>query len=164
MELVTPGFGLIFWTTITFLILIFLLGKFAWKPILGAVKERESSIADALQAADKAREEMSKLQSDHQELVKKAKVERDEILKEAKETKDRVIAQAEKTAKEEASRIIEKANQEIRRESEQAFKELKKEVASIAIEAAGKILRQELSDKNASEALVEKYLGEAKLN
>lgn len=164
MELITPGFGLIFWTTITFLILVFILGKFAWKPILGAVKERETSIAEALQSAEKAREEMAKLQSDHEELVKKAKVERDQILKEAKETKDRVIAQAEKTAKEEASRIIEKANQEIRRESEQAFKELKKEVASIAIEAAGKILRQELSDKSASEALVEKYLGEAKLN
>lgn len=163
-SLTTPGFGLIFWTTLTFLLLVFVLGKFAWKPILKTVKDREQSIEDALKQAEKAREEMSKLQSDHEKLVKEAKAERDNILKEAKETKDRVVADAENAAKEKAAAVMEKANQDILREREQAFKELRKEVATIAIEAATKILRKELSDPKASEALVNEYLGEAKMN
>lgn len=164
MDLITPGIGLVFWTSVVFIILVFLLGKFAWKPILGAVKDREKSIEDALLSAEKAREEMSKLQSDHEQLVKEAKAERDNILKEAKSTKDKVIAQAEEIAREEASKIMARANAEIEREREQAFKELKKEVAIIAISAATKILKNELQDKAKQEALVNEYLQEAKLN
>lgn len=163
-SLVTPNIGLIFWTTLVFLILLVLLRAFAWKPILKAVKDREDNINDALQSAEKAKKEMAKLQSDHEALVRKAKNERNEILKEAKETKDKVIGEAQAIAKEEASKIMANAKSEIEKNKEKAFKELKNEVANIAVDVATKILRSELTDKAKSEKLVEEYLKEAKLN
>lgn len=164
MELVTPGFGLIFWTTITFLILVFLLGKFAWKPILKTVNERDQKIEESLKAAEAAREQMKDLQSDHEKLVREAKAERDNILKEAKETRDKVIAEAQNTAKAEAAAILAKANEDIKREQEQAFKELKKEVVDIAIQAATVILKSELKDSGKQQELVDSYLKDSKFN
>lgn len=164
MELLTPGFGLIFWTTLTFLLLVFLLAKFAWKPILNTINEREKSISEALEQAKKAREEMSTLHSEHEKLVREAKEQRDLILKEAKETRDKVIADAQNQAKKEASSILEKAFEDIKREQEQALKVLKQEVATMAVNAATVILKNELSDKAKSQALVDAYLKESKLN
>lgn len=163
-SLVTPGIGLIVWTTLVFLILLFLLGKFAWKPILKAVKEREQGIEESLSAAQNARKEMESLHSDHERLVKEAKAQRDQILKGAKETKDQVIAQAQETAKTEAQAIMAKGKEEIVREREQAFKQLKSEVAQMAIQAASLILKDELKDKAKQEALVEAYLKDTKFN
>lgn len=164
MELVTPGFGLIFWTTISFLLLVFLLGKFAWKPILKTVQEREQSIEEALKSAEKAREEMASLQSEHEKLVKQAKAERDQILKEAKETRDKVVAEAQNIAKKEAASIMVKAQESIKREQEQAFKELKNDVVDIAISAATVILKGQLTDKEKQQTLVEEYLKDSKFN
>lgn len=164
MELVTPGFGLIFWTTISFLLLVFLLGKFAWKPILKTVQEREQSIEEALKSAEKAREEMASLQSEHEKLVKQAKAERDQILKEAKETRDKVVADAQNIAKKEAASIMVKAQESIKREQEQAFKELKNDVVDIAISAATVILKGQLTDKEKQQTLVEEYLKDSKFN
>ncbi|MBI1183836.1 F0F1 ATP synthase subunit B [bacterium] len=163
-SLVTPDPGLIFWTTVVFLILLVLLGKFAWKPILGAVKAREQSIDEALKLAEEARAEMANLKSDHEKLVKEAKAERDQILKEAKETRDKVVAEAQNAAKTEAAAIIAKAQEEIKRDQEQAFKQLKAEVADMAVEAATVILKGQLADKEKQQALVNEYLKEAKFN
>lgn len=164
MELVTPGFGLIFWTTITFLLLVFLLGKFAWKPILSAVNERENSIKEALNSAAKAKEEMAALQNEHEKLVRQAKAERDQILKEAKETRDKVVSEAQNIAKREAASIMAKAHEEIKRDQEQAFKQLKSEVADMAIQAATLILKGQLNDKEKQQSIVDEYLKEAKFN
>ncbi|MGB0429948.1 MAG: F0F1 ATP synthase subunit B [Bacteroidia bacterium] len=163
-SLVTPDPGLIIWTSVVFVILLILLRSFAWKPILGAVKAREESIDDALKSAEKAREEMSSLQSEHEKLVREAKAERDQILKDAKETKDKVVSEAQNIAKQEAASIMARAQENIRREQEQAMKELKAEVATMAIEAATVILKGQLSDKEKQQAIVDEYLKEAKFN
>lgn len=164
MSLVTPDIGLLFWTTITFLLLVFVLGKFAWKPMLSAVNKRQDSIEEALKQAEKARQEMANLQSDHEKLLREAKAERDQLLKDAKETRDKVIADAQATAKTEAAAVMAKAQAEIKRDQEQAMKALKSEVAEMAISAATAILKSELADKAKQEALVDEYLKDAKFN
>ena len=164
MSLVTPDIGLLFWTTISFLLLVFVLGKFAWKPMLKAVNERQTSIEESLKQAEQARAEMANLQTEHEKLLVEAKMERDQILKEAKETRDKVIADAQNVAKTEAAAVMAKAQMEIKRDQEQAFKTLKAEVAEMAIGAATAILKNELSDKAKQEALVDEYLKEAKFN
>ena len=113
MELVQPGLGLIFWMTISFSILIFILAKFAWKPIMKGLKEREDSIDQALHAADKAREEMKQLQFSNEQLLKEAKEERDNILRDARHVKENIIEEARVKANEEANRIIENAKESI---------------------------------------------------
>ena len=164
MELVQPGLGLIFWMTISFSILIFILAKFAWKPIMKGLKEREDSIDQALHAADKAREEMKQLQFSNEQLLKEAKEERDNILRDARHVKENIIEEARVKANEEANRIIENAKESIQFEKLAAIHDMKNQLADLSIEIAEKILRQELSDKSKHNQLIERLLNEIKEN
>lgn len=144
MSLLTPDLGLVFWTTIIFLTFWFIVGKKALKPIASAIKDREQSINDALNAAEKAKEEMSQLQADNANLLKEAREESAKILKEAKDIKDSVIAEAHNRAKEESAKIIADAKVEIENHKKKAIDEVKKEVSQLSIEIAEKILAREL--------------------
>lgn len=162
--LVKPDIGLLFWTTVTFLILLVLLRKFAWKPILNAVKAREASIDDALAAAEDAKKEMAQLKSDNDRIMKEAREERDALLKEAREIKDRTISEAKETAGEEAKRILADAQEQIENQKMAAITELKNQVGEMSIAIAEKILRSELADKAKQEALVDEQLKDFNLN
>lgn len=162
MELVTPGFGLIFWTTLTFLLLVFLLKRFAWKPILSAVKDREESIEVALKLAEMAREEMKNLKSDNDKILAEARAERDAMLKEGRELRDKTIDAAKEAAKSEAEKMIENAREQIEMQKKAAMTELKNQVAALSIEMAEKILRKELQDAKKQEALINEMLEDIK--
>jgi len=164
MDLVTPGFGLAFWTTITFVLLMFLLGKFAWKPIIGAVNARNKSIEDALKLAETTKEEMKQLQADNEKIIAEARRERDALLKEAREMKDQLITQAKKEASDESQKILQAAKQAIENEKKNAIQELKTKVAEISIEIAEKILAKELENKKASEDIISNSLDRLTLN
>jgi len=158
------SFGLFFWQTLIFLLLIFLLRKFAWKPILDAVNEREEGIKNALLSAENAKKEMQNLKSDNEKLLADARVERDVMLKEAREIKDKIISEAKEDAQVQAGKMIEQAKAAINSEKNAAMTELKNQVSSLSIEIAEKVLREELSNKESQTKLVEKMLGDVKLN
>jgi F-type H+-transporting ATPase subunit b len=158
------SFGLFFWQTLIFLLLIFLLRKFAWKPILDAVNEREDGIKNALLSAENAKRDMQNLRSDNEKLLAAARVERDVILKEAREIKDKIISEAKEDAQVQAGKMIEQAKAAINSEKNAAMAELKNQVSNLSIEIAEKVLREELSNKESQTKLVEKMLGDAKLN
>lgn len=164
MGLVTPGIGLVFWTTLSFLIVLFLLKKMAWKPILKALKEREESITEALKAADKAKFEMAELKAGNKKLLNEAREERDALLKEARETKSKIIADAKEQAGLEANKIIKSAKESIETEKKAAIAELKDQVAKLSIDIAEKILKSEMSDKNKHNELVKDSIKDFKLN
>ena len=164
MELVTPEIGLIFWTTIVFLLLLIVLKKYAWQPILAAVDERNKSIEDALKAADKAKKEMLALNTDNERILIQAKKERDALLKEGREIKDNIIAEAKDKAKTEADKILITAKEQINNEKMKAITELKNQVASMSIDIAEKILKSELSDKNKQKELIAEALKGNELN
>ncbi|SFG73375.1 F0F1 ATP synthase subunit B [Pontibacter chinhatensis] len=164
MELVTPGIGLIFWQTVVFLLVLFLLGKFAWKPIMNALQERESSIENALSAAEKAKLEMQALKADNEKLLAEARLERDKILKEATDAANSIVETAKQKANEEGARMIEQARESIENEKRAAITEVKNMAASLSLEIAEQILRKELSDKNAQQALAQEYIREVTLN
>ena len=164
MDLVTPEIGLVFWTTVSFLILLFVLRKFAWKPILGSITEREQSIEDALQKAEAAKEEMARLTGENEELLKQARAERDLILREAKHVKDQIIGEAKDAAQKEGARMIEKARIEIDNQTAIAMASVKEQVATLSIEIAEKILRKQFEDQHKQEELVADLLKNVKLN
>ncbi|MFV8225310.1 F0F1 ATP synthase subunit B [Christiangramia aquimixticola] len=164
MDLITPDFGLFFWQTIVFLVLLLLMAKFAWKPILNSVRNREESINDALASAEKARKDMQNLKADNEQLLKEARAERDAILKEARELKEKTIASATEEAKAKADRVVADAKKSIELEKQSAMAELKNQVAELSVEIAEKIVRKELSGKNEQHQMIEKMLGDAKLN
>lgn len=164
MDLITPEFGLVFWTLITFLVLLFILKKFAWKPILGAVSEREEGIKDALASAVEARKEMENLQADNERILKEARAEREALLKEARELKSKMIDDAKQDAKSEASKLVAQAQTAIEAEKKAAIADLKSQVAQISISIAEKVVRQELSNLDKQEKLVESMLDDATLN
>lgn len=164
MDLVQPGFGLVFWTAITFLILLYILRKFAWKPILGAVSDREEGIKDALASAEKARKEMENLHADNERILQEARAEREAMLKDARDMKNKMISDAKEEAQVQASKMIEQAQQAIESEKKAAMAELKSHVAGLSIEIAEKVVREELSNKDKQLKLVENMLGEATLN
>jgi len=164
MELVTPELGLIFWTGISFLILLFLLRKFAWKPILGAVNTREESIKSALESAEAAKKEMENLTADNEKLLKEARAERDAMMKEARELKTKMIADAKDEAKIEADKMISNAQAAIQSEKKSAIAEIKTQVASLSLDIAEKVVKDELSNKDKQLKLVETMLDDAKLN
>ncbi len=164
MELVKPSIGLIFWMIVSFSIILFLLKKFAWGPILGSIKEREDSIENALAAAEKAKQEMSNLKSDNERLLIEARNERDLMLKEARETKDKIIAEAKNAATKEGDKIISAARTSIENEKAAAIAELKNQVAVLSIEIAEKILKSELSSDEKQKSLVKSLLREVTLN
>ena len=162
MELVTPAIGLIFWTTVVFTLLVLLLKKFAWKPILSAVDERNKSIKDSLAQAEKARSEMSELTANNEKIIAQAKVDRDIILKEARDIKNEIISEAKDKANKEAEKLVSTAKEQILNEKMKALTELKNHVADLSIEMAEKILSSELSDVAKQKELVSKALKESK--
>lgn len=164
MELVKPAFGLIFWMSLTFLIVLTILKKFAWKPILNMIKERENSITDALSAAQKAKEEMANLKADNEKLLAQARAERDVLLKEARDAKDAIIAEAKNKATDEANRILASTRATIQNEKLAAIAELKNQVAAMSIEIAEKIVRHELANDDKQKALVSTLMKDVNLN
>jgi F-type H+-transporting ATPase subunit b len=162
--LLSPGIGLLFWMTITFLIVLFLLKKMAWKPILEALHKREESIESALRSAKEAKEEMARLQASNQDLLKEARNERDKMLKEAKEIREKTIAKAEQEAKVKADAILARATAEIENEKLAAMTELKNQVASISLDIAEKVLRNKLSDDNAQKDLIDDLVKDINLS
>lgn len=162
--LVTPELGLIVWTTLVFCILFFLLAKFAWRPILKAVKDREASIEEALNAAENAKEEMATMKADNEKLLNEARLERDEMLKEARETKDNIVAEAKNTAKQEADKIIVAARESIQHEKMAAIAELKSQVAHLSIEIAERILKDELSSDDKQKTIIDNVVKDINLN
>lgn len=158
------SFGLFFWQTLIFVGLILLLKKFAWKPILDSVNEREEGIRAALQSAEEARAQMQNIQADNQKILQEARMERDALLKEAREMKDKMIADAKHDAQTEGEKMIAQAKAAIESEKNAAMAELKAQVSSLSLEIAEKLLKDELSNKESQVKLVEKMLGDAKLN
>lgn len=156
--------SLVFWTTIIFIVFFILLRKFAWKPILGAVKGREESINNALASAEAARKEMQNLTADNERILQEARMERDVLLKEAREMKEKMIADSKHEAQIQGERMIEQAKAAIEAEKNAAMAELKSQVSSLSLEIAEKLLKDELSNKEAQTKLVEKMLGDVKLN
>jgi F-type H+-transporting ATPase subunit b len=156
--------GLFIMQTILFLGLIFLLKKFAWKPILDAVNEREEGIKNALQSAEHAKKEMQNLKSDNEKLIAEARLERDAMMKEAREIKDKMINDAKTEAQVAGQKMIEQAKASIESEKNAALAELKSQVSSLSLEIAEKLLKDELSNKEAQTKMVEKMLGDVKLN
>lgn len=156
--------GLFFWQTLLFLILLFLLKKYAWKPILDAVNEREGKIQGALDAANEAEVKMAELTSQNENLLKEARIERDAILKEAKEVKNSMIAEAKSEATDAANKVMEDAKSQMEMEKGKAVAELKGQVATLSIEIAEKILKGELSDKAKQESVVNNLIEDVNLN
>ena len=164
MELVKPAFGLVFWMVVSFSIILFLLKKFAWPVILGALDERERSIADALNAAQTAKEEMAALKSDNEKLLQEARNQRDLILKEARDAKDSIINDAKSKAIEESDRLRRLAREEIHNEKMAAITELKNQVANLSIEIAEKVIRQQLTSDEKQKQLIQDMLKDVKMN
>lgn len=158
------SFGLFFWQIIIFVLLLLLLRKFAWKPILNAVNDREEGIKNALDSAEKAKLEMQNLQADNEKLLQEARVEREMMMKEAREIKAKMIADAKEDAKTEADKMVAQAQAAIESEKKSAIAELKQQVASLSLEIAEKVVKHELSDKDKQLQLVDEMLSDAKLN
>jgi F-type H+-transporting ATPase subunit b len=164
MDLITPEWGLIFWTGISFLILLFILGKFAWKPILNSVNERETSILNALEEAANARKEMENLTADNERILKEARAERETMIKEARDIKTKMISDAKDEAKTTADSMILQAQEAIENEKKSAMSELKSQMASLSIAIAEKVVKEELSNKDKQLKLVEEMLEDTTLN
>jgi F-type H+-transporting ATPase subunit b len=163
-SLIEPGIGLIFWTTLTFLLLLGILGKYAWKPILNAIKTREENISSALKSAEAALNDMRELKAANEIILTQARTERDNMLKEARETKDSIVSEAKHKAQSEADRILSSAREQITNEKNAAVAELKKQVAILSIEIAEKILKSELSNDEKQKALVSNLMKDVNLN
>lgn len=156
--------GLFFWQTVLFLALLFLLRKYAWKPILGAINDREQGIKDALASAEDARKEMENLNADNERILKEARAERETMIKEARDLKTKLISDAKEEAKATADKMIIQAQEAIENEKKSAMAELKSQVASLSVEIAEKVVKDELSNKDKQLKIVEDMLGEATLN
>ena len=164
MDLVTPGIGMIFWTTLFFLILLFILGKFAWPAILSAVNARNESIRKALESAEKAREEMAKLQASNEKILAEAKAERDAMMKEARDVKDKIIAEAKGKASEEAAKLIKNAREAIQNEKRSAISEMKQQMAILSVDIAEKVLKSKLGNEKEQKDLVNRLIDDIDLN
>jgi len=147
MELVLPQFGLFFWTLVLFLIIFFILKKFAWKPILNSIKEREDTIVNALKSAETARAEMANLKSENEKLLQEARIERDKLLKEARSMKEQIIAVGKEQAAIEAAKILETAKRQIESERRATLVELKNQVGQLSVDLAEKILKRKMEDE-----------------
>ncbi len=163
-SLIDPAIGLIFWTTITFLLLLVLLGKFAWKPILTAIKTREKGIEDALSSAQSALNDMRELKSSNEKILNEARAERDTMLKEARDIKEGILAEAKTKATSEAERIMKTAREQINNEKNAAISDLKNQVAKLSIDIAEKILKSDLSSDEKQKALVSNLMKDVNLN
>lgn len=164
MDLLSPSFGLIFWMAVIFLLTLLILRKFAWKPILKMLSEREKSIADSIETADRIKAEMAQMKYEHEEMLKEAKAERSRILKEAKEVKDQIINEAKDQAKVEARKIIESAQVAIHNQKMAALTDVKNQVGNLAVEVAEKILRKQLDQGAAQQEYIRQLAAEIELN
>jgi len=162
--LVLPDIGLVFWNTIAFLVLLIVLGKFAWKPILKAIHDRESGIEEALLKADKMKAEITAMQNENEALLAKAREERAGMIKDAKDTADKMVSDAKDKAKQEYERIISDAQLAITQQKNAALTEVKNQVGSLVVEVAEKILRKELSNKAEQESYIKQIAEGVKLN
>ena len=154
MNLLTPGFGLLIWTFSAFLLVFFVLAKFAWPAIISGLRERENSIADSLASAQKVKEEMAQLKSENEALLAKAREERAQLLKEARETKDKIINEAKDQAKAEANKIFAESQAAIQAQQMAALTEVKNQVGKLVIEVSEKVLRKELGNKESQESYI----------
>lgn len=164
MELLLPELGLFIWTLLAFVIVFLILKKFAWKPILATLNDREKSIADSIASADKVRQEMESMKSENEQLLNQAREERSLMLKEAKDTKDKIVNDAKSQAIEEANKIMADARAQIQNEKMAALTDVKNQMGKLVIEVSEKVLRKELSDKSAQENYISTLAKEIKLN
>jgi F-type H+-transporting ATPase subunit b len=164
MNLLTPDFGLLIWTLVAFIIVLFILGKFAWPAIVKGLKQREQSIADSLSTAEKIKAEMTMMKSENEALLAKAREERAQMMKEARETKDKIISEAKEQAKIDANKIVLEAQAAINTQKMAALTEVKNQVGKLVIEVSEKVLRRELGNKEAQEAHIKGLVDEVKLN
>ncbi|HEX9649446.1 MAG TPA: F0F1 ATP synthase subunit B [Cyclobacteriaceae bacterium] len=164
MELITPDLGLVVWMTISFSLVLFILTKFAWKPIVQTLKIREEAISEALKSADLAKEEMSKLKADNEKLLEAARLERDKILKEAIAAGNKLKDEAKEDSQRIGKKMIEDARVTIQNEKKTAMEDVKKQLSQFSMEIAEKILRRELENKKAQQKLVNEYIKDMKVN
>lgn len=164
MELVTPNVGTIFWMVIIFGVVAFVLGKFAWKPILNALNEREGNINNALKAAETARKEVQNLKADNEKIMAEAKKEKEKLLHEALELKDKIIAEAKQKAEANAESSIEHAKNQIQNEKARAINEMKQQVTELSLMIAEKVIRKELDDEGKQQEMIKKLVDGIKLN
>lgn len=164
MDLVTPELGTIFWMVIIFGIVVFVLRKFAWTPILNSLSDRENNINNALRAADEARKEMETLKADNEKILTEAKNEKEKILHEAMELKDKIIAEAKQKAETEAESNIKHARQQIQNEKTKALNEMKQQMTELSLMIAEKVIRKELSDEKEQQEMIKKLVDGIKLN
>ncbi len=164
MDLVIPDLGLLFWTGIVFALLLFLLAKFAWKPMLKAVNDREQKIAESLELAEKTKNEMKALQAQNEDLLKQARAERDLIVRDAKETATKMVEDAKNAAKTEAEKVMVSAREAINSEKTAAISELKNQVATFSLEIAEKLVRTDMASDENQKALAQKLAAEVKMN
>lgn len=164
MDLITPGLGLMFWSALGFLIVLWILAKFAWKPILAALDEREKSIDDALKSAEQARNEMAKLTSENERILHEAKIERDEMLHRATETAKQIIEEARVKAQEDAGKILENAKAAIETEKKAALEQMKVHVGLLALDVTEKLLKKKFASDAAQQALVDDLLKDIKMS
>lgn len=164
MDLLQPALGLFFISLLIFIIVFLILKKFAWKPILSVLKEREDSITDSIATAERVKEEMAQMKAEHEHVLAEAKAERSQILKEAKEAKDKIISEAKAQAQAEAKKIIQDASVAIENQKMAAITEVKNQLGTLVIEVAEKVLRKELSDKQNQDAYIKQLAQEIKMN
>ncbi|MFC2097331.1 F0F1 ATP synthase subunit B [Bacteroidota bacterium] len=164
MGLVTPDYGLLFWTVLAFSIVMLILKKFAWKPILKSLKDREDSISDALNSAEKAKEEMKMLRADNEAIMKEARAERDSLIKEAKELKNEIVEEAKTKASIEAEKIMESAKIQLENEKQAAINELKNQFIVFSVEIAEKILNYELGKDQKQKELINNLIDDINFN
>lgn len=163
-SLITPAIGTLFWTVVIFTLFFLILKKFAWKPVLNIVKQRDEMIKGSLASAEKARKEMLKLQSDNEAILRKAREERETILKEARDVRDKLIAEAKGKASEEAEKLIEKARTGIEREKALALADIREQVASLSVDIASKLLGEKLKQSGEQQKLIDNYLKDIDFN
>ena len=164
MELIKPDLGLLFWMIVSFSILLYVLIKFAWKPILKALKDRENSITKSLLAGQKAKDEMAKIEFGNEKITQLAKMERESLIKEAKELKNNIIEEARENAKLEAKKIILEARQSVEHEKNKVINEIKNQVAALSVDIAEKILKQKLGDETKQKRLIDELVKDIELN
>lgn len=163
MELVKPEVGTLFWMVIFFSAVIFILKKFAWKPILNTLRDREKTIEDALKSADIAKKEMVKLKADNEKILNEARIERDKLIKEARAIKDKIIQDAHEQAQQESKKMLDAVKQNIDNEKKSAINEIKSQIAVLSLSIAEKVIREKLDD-NKQKELVENFMKDLKIN
>ena len=164
MELIKPDLGLLFWMVLSFGVVLFVLVKYAWRPILKALRDRERSISHSLLAAQRAKEEMAKIEFGNEKITALAKIERDNLLKEAKEIKNKIIEEAKEMAKIEAQKIVDDARKSVEKEKNEVINEIKNQIAALSIDIAENLIKKSLADKNKQKELIDQLVKDIELN